>query len=77
MVVFLSVKVPQNANLLFTIAGGLFVMTLNLLFPILIFNKTMSHLGSYPKTRVFNWFAMLSVTAIGGLGVYSGILDLN
>lgn len=36
----------------------------------------MSKSGKYSKTRIFNWFAMLGITAIGGLGVYSGILDL-
>jgi len=40
-VVFLSCKVPQNPNALMTISGGLFVMILIGLFPIVIFNKTL------------------------------------
>lgn len=77
LIVFLSMKVPQNPTTILTIAGGLLMIILNLLFPMVIFNKTMSHLDQYPKTRAFNWFAMMSVTAIGGLGVYSGIMDFN
>ena len=40
VIVFLSFKVPQNTNTLMTISGGLFVMILVGLFPIVIFNKT-------------------------------------
>lgn len=50
------------------------------LFPIVIFNKTLGSLsksGKYKKTRIFNWFLLLGITTIGGLGVYSGIQDLR
>jgi len=72
-VVYASIKVPQNINLILQLTGGLFLMILLGLFPMVIFNKTMGHASKYPWTRRFNYLLMTSAIVIGGLGVYNGI----
>ena len=44
-VLLLSMKLPQNIELLLEVSGGLLCTTLSILFPILIFNKTFRHSG--------------------------------
>ena len=76
-VVYTSLKIPQNINLILQMTGGLFLMILIALFPMVLFNKTMKHAGKYPWTRRFNYLLMASATIIGGLGVYQGIMDIK
>jgi hypothetical protein len=46
------------------------------LFPMVLFNKTMNHAGKYGCTRRLNYLVMVACVGIGGVGVYSGIVDL-
>ena len=47
LALLLSIKLPQNIELLLQIVGGLFGTILTILFPILIFNKAFKNTGKY------------------------------
>ena len=76
-VVYASIRVPQNINMILQLTGGLFLMILLGLFPMVIFNKTMGHANKYPWTRRFNYLLMASAIVTGGLGVYHGIAQIQ
>jgi len=76
-VVYASINVPQNINLILQLTGGLFLMILLGLFPMVIFNKTMGHANKYPWTRRFNYLMMASAIVIGGLGFYNGVEQIQ
>jgi hypothetical protein len=79
IVIVLSLKLPQNIELLLQITGGFFGTILLILYPILVFNKVYNQglTDKYSWVRQFNWFIfMLSVT-IGSVGMYEGIKNIK
>ena len=57
-----------------TIAGGLFVTIVLILFPILIYNKTQKE-GTM-CIRAFNWIIFVAAIGVGALGMHSGLTQL-
>jgi hypothetical protein len=75
--VYVSLRVPQNINIILQLSGAVFLMILTGLFPLVIFNKTMNHAGKHSCTRKLNYAIMASATVVGGLGIYQSVLDIS
>jgi len=73
----LSMKLPQQIDLLLQISGGLLGTILTILFPILIFNKSFKNTGKYDKVIVFNWILFGASIVVGGLGIYEGVTHMK
>lgn len=79
IVIVLSLKLPQNIELLLQITGGFFGTILLILYPILVFNKVYNQglTDKYSWVRQFNWFIFLLSVTIGSVGMYEGIKNIK
>ena len=72
---YMSIKIPQNGEVILQICGALLSTILLVLFPILIFNKVNRHSSQtkYSWVRWVNWVVFAVAVALGGVGMYCGI----
>ena len=82
VVIVLSLRLPQNVELLLQITGGFFGTILLVLYPILVFNKVYNQEinrinEKYQWVRQINWFIFVLSVTIGSVGMYEGIKHIK